>query len=182
MSKTEWAGLLLVAGFALWMIVDRLERLGKQLAWMTTRLREDMAELAGKSERARELREEWRRDQDEERKEKRLDLITWALLALRCLHGGGSLPASISAAPAPRPGWMRATGRRLSCLPMPAPGERLHRALACRLVAVRRRARQPPGRRRLVNRCARKMILTKRRRHKRRAARSLKSTTALLRA
>jgi len=80
MSKTEWAGLLLFAGFALWMIVDRLERLGKQLAWMTTRLREDMAELAGKSERARELREEWRRDQDAEREEKRYTLITHLII------------------------------------------------------------------------------------------------------
>jgi hypothetical protein len=31
MSKTEWAGLLLVAGFVLWVIMDRFDGLGRAL-------------------------------------------------------------------------------------------------------------------------------------------------------
>ena len=82
MSIKDWFGLpdwfvpWIITICVLWMIMERLKGIGKQLEWMTARLRQDMAELAGKSERARELREGWRQEQeDEKRKERRLELI-----------------------------------------------------------------------------------------------------------
>ena len=46
----------------------RLDRLAKQLEAVSHLVRQEMAELVGNEERARELRDEWKQDQDEQKK------------------------------------------------------------------------------------------------------------------
>jgi hypothetical protein len=58
MSKTEWS-YLLAAGFAFWWLAARLDRLGRQLEWVSYLVRREMAELLGNEERVKELLEEW---------------------------------------------------------------------------------------------------------------------------
>jgi type VI protein secretion system component VasF len=55
----------LLTAFAFWW---RLDRLAKQLEAVSYLVRQEMAELVGNEERARELRDEWKQDQDEQKK------------------------------------------------------------------------------------------------------------------
>ena len=55
----------LLTAFAFWW---RLDRLAKQLEAVSHLVRQEMAELVGNEERARELRDEWKQDQDEQKK------------------------------------------------------------------------------------------------------------------
>jgi hypothetical protein len=55
----------LLTAFAFWW---RLDRLGKQLEAVSHLVRQEMAELVSNEERARELRDEWKQDQDEQKK------------------------------------------------------------------------------------------------------------------
>jgi hypothetical protein len=82
MSKTET--LLLVAGLVFW-FAWRLERLGKQLEAVSHLLQLEMAELTGNEERANELREEWREDRAEAKKENRKLWITWGVIGAAAL-------------------------------------------------------------------------------------------------
>jgi hypothetical protein len=70
MSNTGWT-YLLVAGCAWLWLAARLDRLGKQLEAVSHLVRQEMAELVGNEDRAKELLEEWTQDQAEEKKDKR---------------------------------------------------------------------------------------------------------------
>jgi hypothetical protein len=84
MSNTEWT-YLLVAGCAWWWLAARLDRLGKQLEAVSHLVREEMAELVGNKDRAKELLEEWTQDQAEEKKDKRRFWITWGVIGAAAL-------------------------------------------------------------------------------------------------
>jgi hypothetical protein len=79
MSKTDW-GYLLAGGFVVWWFAWRLERLGKQLEAVSYLVRVEMAELVGNEDHARELLEERRQDQAEEKKANRQFWITWGVI------------------------------------------------------------------------------------------------------
>jgi hypothetical protein len=83
MSKADLY--LLVAGFVFFWLVWRLERLGKQLEAVSHLLQMEMAELIGNEERANELREEWRQDRAERKKENRQMWITWGVIGAAAL-------------------------------------------------------------------------------------------------
>ena len=78
MSKTDWT-YLLVGGFVLWWFAARLHRLGRQLEYSTYRILREMAELQGKKDRAKELREELEQNRAAAKMETRQ---TWLGLAL----------------------------------------------------------------------------------------------------
>jgi hypothetical protein len=78
MSKTEWSYLLAAVG-AYWMLMVRLDRLGRQLGWVSYLVRREMAELLGNEERAEELLEERESDQAAAKMETRQ---TWLGAAL----------------------------------------------------------------------------------------------------
>jgi hypothetical protein len=59
MSKTELWSYLLIAGCGWWWLAARLDRLGRQLEWVSHRVQREMAELAGREDRVQELNEEW---------------------------------------------------------------------------------------------------------------------------
>ena len=59
---------LLIAGIVVWWFAMRLDRLGNQLEAVCAELQIEMAELIGNEERARELRDEWKQNQDEQKK------------------------------------------------------------------------------------------------------------------
>jgi hypothetical protein len=54
---------VIILVFAWWLIMSRLDRLGKQMGTICTILQLEMAELLGNQHRANELREERRQDQ-----------------------------------------------------------------------------------------------------------------------
>jgi hypothetical protein len=61
MSKTEWGYLLpgLFIFFCFFWFANRLDRLGRQLKWVSHRVQREIAELAGNEDRVQELNEEW---------------------------------------------------------------------------------------------------------------------------
>jgi type VI protein secretion system component VasF len=70
MSKVpEWTYLLVAgAAFALSWLAWRLDRLGKQLEAVSSLIRQEMAELLGNEDRAREILNEWKENRAEQKK------------------------------------------------------------------------------------------------------------------
>jgi hypothetical protein len=75
MSKTDWTYVVIGGMVVVWVIMHRLDRLGKQSHYFFYRLRQEMAELLGKREYADQLRREWNETEKERKKEERRDWI-----------------------------------------------------------------------------------------------------------
>jgi hypothetical protein len=80
MSKADWGYLLLTWLFVVWWFAARLDRLGRQLEYVSNRVRRETAELVGNKERATELREEGDQDWQEHKKAARQETIGFGFI------------------------------------------------------------------------------------------------------
>jgi di/tricarboxylate transporter len=83
MSKIDWTTFLFVGFLVVFML--RLDRLGRQFHYGSYRIRREMAELLGKTDRANELKEAWDQDEKEQRKEKRREVIGLIIISVVAL-------------------------------------------------------------------------------------------------
>jgi hypothetical protein len=83
-TSKEWT-YFIIAGFAAFWLMWRLDRLGKQLEAVCAVLQVEMAELLGNEDRVNEILKERRQEHAERKKANRQFWITWGVIGAGAL-------------------------------------------------------------------------------------------------